>query len=361
MKDQDRINHEWHEDLPHSFGGKYRSYKYYKNNFSKRTIEEQFKKNDIYTKFYQYRKAKHHNPIYVYRKREQFQADTVKFPDPLMMKATNNVGNLLVIIDVFTKYAWLFPLKQITGSNVAQCFRVLFRKNKPEKLTTDAGKEFLNKNVQQVLSDFDINHYVAKGKTKAAVAERFNLTIQRLIYQICRRYNTNDWTSDIVLERAKTIYLNRMHRTIKMTPTEAEDPAVQSKLRKIYFTKYRKADLNKKKPKFKIGDTVRISAIRKPFDRGYHQNFTTEVWTVSQVLKNLPLARYIVKDSHNEELDNVLNENELVAYQPSNVYEIDQVLKTRWRKGKKELFVKWLHYDNKFNSWIPAENLENLV
>ena len=204
----------------------------------------------------------------------------------------------------------------------------------------------MNQNVKRVLRDFDVKHFVAKGRTKAAVAERFNLTIQRLIYQLCRHYNT----SDIILEKAKTIYLNRKHRTIKMTSTEAEDPANQLDLRQIYYAKYRKSDKNKKKVKFKINDTVRISVLRGPFDRGYHQNFTTEVWTISKVLDNLPLARYIVKDEHNEELDSVLNENELIAYQPSDVIQIDRVLKKRTRKGRTEVFVSWLHYDDKFNS-----------
>jgi len=71
-----------------------------------------------------------------------------------------------------------------------------------------------------------------------------------------------------------------------MTSTEAEDPTNQLDLRKIYYAKYRKSDEIKKKAKFKINDTVRISALRGPFDRGYHQNFTTEVWTVSKVLDN---------------------------------------------------------------------------
>ncbi len=71
-QDPDRIKREWHADLPHSFGGKYRSYEYYKD-LSNKKIDDEFKKNDIYTKFYQYRKAKHHNPIYVYRKRNSFK------------------------------------------------------------------------------------------------------------------------------------------------------------------------------------------------------------------------------------------------------------------------------------------------
>ena len=75
-------------------------YEYY-NCLSKNTIDNEFKKNDIYSKFYQYMKAKFHNPIFVYHKREQFQADVIKFTDPLMMQATKNVANLLVVLDVF--------------------------------------------------------------------------------------------------------------------------------------------------------------------------------------------------------------------------------------------------------------------
>ena len=67
------------------------------------------------------------------------------------------------------------------------------------------------------------------------------------------------------------IYLNRRHRRIKMSPTEAELPTSQNKLRNIYHEKYTKAYLTKK-PKFEIGDTVRISILRKPFNQGYHQN-----------------------------------------------------------------------------------------
>ena len=349
---------EWNQDLPHSFGGKYRSYDHYKN-LSKVQIDEEFKKNDIYTRFRQYKRAKKHNPVYVYRKREQFQADVIKFTDQSMLRASGNVANLLVIIDVFTKYVFLYPLKNINGKSVSECLRLLFSKTKPEKFISDNGGEFVNRHVKRVLRDFNVKQYVAKGRTKACVAERFNLTIQRLIYQLCRFHNTNDWTSDIVLKKARKIYLNRKHRTIKMSPIEAEEARNQKKLRKIYREKYRKCK-RKKKANFNIGDTVRISLARTRFNRGYHQNFSTEVWKVSRVLHNLPLPRYIVKDEHGEELDSILNENELIAYNPGDRYMIEKILKKRMRKGTREVLVKWLHLDKKFNEWIPAENLENV-
>ena len=146
-----------------------------------------------------------------------------------------------------------------------------------------------------------------------------------------------------------------------MSPVNAEKPINQAKLRKLYREKYMKANNRRKKPKFKVGNTVRISSTRTQFERGYHQKFTTEVWTVNKVLNNLPQPRYTVTDERGDELDCILHENELVAYEPSGVYEIEKILKTRWRKGRKEVLVRWLHYDASFDSWIPAKDLSDVL
>ena len=366
MSQAEDILPEWEGSNPHSFGGKYRSYFKYKD-LDKKVIDDQFNKNDIYTRFYTFRKAKLHNPTYVYRKRELWQADVIKFPDPLMKKATGGIANLLVIIDVFTKRCWLFPLKNIDGKSIAQCFRILFEETKPEKLATDNGGEFNNNSVKKVCQEFNVLHFIAKGRTKAAVAERFNLSLQRLIYQRCRKFNTNNWTSDLILQEAKEIYLNRYHRTIKMSPLEAENPDNHAKVRQTLIQKYREIEEKRKDPKFRVGDTVRISATRTAFQRGYHQNFTTEVWTIRKVLNNLPFPRYIVEDAFGEELDSILNENELVKYIPpeNGEYFIDKILKTRViargeNKGKIEHFVSWLHLDKKFNSWVLDEDIREV-
>ena len=73
---------------------------------------------------------------------------------------------------------WLFPLKRITGAAVATCLEELFQTTKPERFSTDAGKEFVNNDVRRVLREYNVNHHIAKGRTKCSVAERFNLTIQ---------------------------------------------------------------------------------------------------------------------------------------------------------------------------------------
>ena len=48
---------------------------------------------------------------------------------------------------VLSKYAWVVLLKDKTGKSLVDAFDAIFKKDGrvPERLQTDAGKEFLNK------------------------------------------------------------------------------------------------------------------------------------------------------------------------------------------------------------------------
>ena len=58
-----------------------------------------------------------------------------------------------------------------------------------------------------------------------------------------------------------------------------------------------------------------------------------------------------------DELKCILNPNEIVSFKPGDTYQVERVLKTRKRKGGKQLFVKWLHYPEKFNSWVNESDV----
>ena len=57
---------------------------------------------------------------------------------------------------------WLSALKRITGAAVAECLEKLFQTIKPERFSTDAAKEFVNKVVRRVLKDYNVNYHTAK-------------------------------------------------------------------------------------------------------------------------------------------------------------------------------------------------------
>jgi len=61
-----------------------------------------------------------------------------------------NYKYLLNVIDLFSKYAYSIPLKSKSQHEVAAAFAKLFIKNKPDKLWTDQGSEFINKSLKNV-------------------------------------------------------------------------------------------------------------------------------------------------------------------------------------------------------------------
>ena len=71
------------------------------------------------------------------------------------------------------------------------------------------------------------------------------------------------------LDQAMKIYLNRKHRTIKITPIEGDMDENEMKIRSTYMEKYFKARMKMKRPKFSVGDTVRLFKERGNFHRGY--------------------------------------------------------------------------------------------
>ena len=69
---------------------------------------------------------------------------------------------ILVVLDIFSSYAWARPLKNKMGTGVAAALESIIRDSgrKPKKLWTDRGTEFYNASVARVLRDNDIQLYI---------------------------------------------------------------------------------------------------------------------------------------------------------------------------------------------------------
>ena len=80
---------------------------------------------------------------------------------------------LLTVIDIFSKFVWIVPLKRKTGQEVAHAFSKISRERKPCKVWVDKGKGFYNKDVQKLVA-----LYSTENEEKSCVIERFNRTIK---------------------------------------------------------------------------------------------------------------------------------------------------------------------------------------
>ena len=89
------------------------------------------------------------------------------------------------VIDAFTKYAWLKPLKNKKGKTVLNTFMETVNESnpKPNKLWADQGRQFYNKVMQEWLDNNDILMYSKHNEIKSVIAERFIRTLKSKIYK----------------------------------------------------------------------------------------------------------------------------------------------------------------------------------
>ena len=262
---------------------------------------------------------------------------------------------LLTVIDVFSKYGWIIPLKTKTGSEVADAFRTLFANNKPPaKLWTDKGTEFYNVNVKKVLNENNVSLYSTENEEKSSVVERWNRTMKTNMWKYFTANNTHTYID--VLQRLVDKYNTTYHHSIKCTPSEARKP---EKYAHVFEALFGKVNREKKKvPKFHVGDRVRISKKKKQFEKGFTPNWTEEVFVIDQVKDTKP-PTYVIKDLRGEAVKGTFYEAELQASK-QEVYRVEKVLRKRTKNGVSEAYVKWRGYGKEFDSWIPASDLQKL-
>ena len=138
----------------------------------------------------------------------------------LISKFNKGFRFLLCVIDIFSKYAWVVPLKNKKGMTIVNVFQKILQESnrKPNKISVDKGSEFGNSSVKEWLKDNDIEMYLTHNKGKSNLAERFVRFLKTKIYKYMTSISQNvyiDKLDDIVNE-----YNNKYQKTIKMKPVD---------------------------------------------------------------------------------------------------------------------------------------------
>ena len=92
---------------------------------------------------------------------------------------------LLCVIDMFSKYASVVPLKDKKGVTITNGFQKMFKesKRKASKIWVDKGSEFYNSSFEKWLKTNDIEMYSIDNERKSVVVERFIRTLKTKIYK----------------------------------------------------------------------------------------------------------------------------------------------------------------------------------
>ncbi|XP_046749819.1 uncharacterized protein LOC124413337 [Diprion similis] len=162
---------------------------------------------------------------------------------------------LLTIIDIFSKYACAVPIKSKSGKDVTTAMKFVLTQNRiPKHLHVDQGREF------------NINMYSTFSNLRASICD------------------------------------------IALKPVDVSTVNEKQLYRSIY--KPRQIKRSNRKRKFKVGDRARISKYKNVFEKGYAPNWTSEIFTVSEV-KNTNPPTYKLTDYQDQSIEEGFYEEEL--------------------------------------------------
>ena len=259
----------------------------------------------------------------------------------LLSKFNKGTKYLLCIIDLFSKYASVVPLKDKKGISIVDAFQSVLNKSKrkPNKICVDKGSKFHNASFKKWLQDNDIVMCSTNNERKSLVVERFIRTLKSKIYKYMTSISKN-----VYIDKLNAIvnkYNDTYHTTIKMKPIDVKDNTYINTNKEIKY----------KDPKFKVGNYVRISKYKNIFSKGYMPNWSEENFVIDRIKNTVPWT-YVINDLNGEEITGTFYENELQKTNQKE-FRIEKVIKRK----EDTFYVKWNGYDNSFNSWINKNDI----
>ena len=195
---------------------------------------------------------------------------------------------ILCIIDVYSRYAWAFPVKRKTQQCVYDCLKAWLQSlsRPPKRITSDAGKEFTNARVRQLLGHYQVIPYVnqAGDKTTTGIVERFNRTLRDLMGRNFTRLQKLHWIDD--LPRLVQNYNRSVHSTLGQTPEDVW----------LGRQKPKPPQISRERFPFQDGDCVRLLLPRGIFDkRAGSQRWSTKLYYVVR----REGFKYVVRNAQN--------------------------------------------------------------
>lgn len=218
--------------------------------------------------------------------------------------ASQNSGTqyLLVVIDVFSRKAFVQPIRVKTAATVLHAFKKIFSLHPVKVVRTDRGTEFMSV-FHKFLVNNNVKHFFAYGNHKANFAERFIRTLRGKILRYLNYRNTKKYVD--VLPSLVESYNNTIHSSIGMAPNNVNKHNVKNLRKQLYPSKTTQSKFH-----FKLGDVVRTVQKRSHFAKDSEQRWSDEVFEVYGRISGNPSV-YMLQDMLGEQLKGKFYKDEL--------------------------------------------------
>lgn len=337
-------------DHPASFGGLNRLARF--SDGGRKEAQDFLEGSDAYTLYREIKRPRIFRKTIAHGMHDLYQSDLVEIQK--IAKYNDGFRYLMFTIDVFSRKLAVVPIRKKTGDEIVRAFKVTFKRLKQCKLLhTDRGREFWNKTVQAFLLKKKIRLYHTYSDKKASLVERVQRTLMQRIWKYFEYARTRRLVE--VLPKLVNAYNKSFHRTLGARPID-----VNERNESEFFARLYPSGFETKKPKFRIGDTVRISMNRHALLKKYKQSFSDEVFLIERIKLGNPTVYYLVNREDKEPVLGSFYESELqrIRITSNKVWPIEAIIRQRRTVGGKEYLVKWRGYPSSHNSWIKAIDIE---
>ena len=244
-------------------------------------------------------------------------------------KNNNGFGILLTIINMNSKYLYVYPLKnKNTNSIITAMKKFINEENTIKIIETDAGSEFISSQFKNLLEENNIQLLLfnkAISPNAMAIIERMNGTLRNKIDNYMVAHDTHKYID--VLEKL----VNNINNTKSYSTGYAPNKVDEYKEKEIYGDKSMKKIkiINEINNKFKIGDTVKILTQKKLFSKGQSETYSINTYEITGKEFN----KFLLKDLENGDKKTAL---------PYQMKKIDNknVVENPFIKDKKEIIKK---------------------
>jgi len=232
-----------------------------KDGITLQEVQDFIKKQETSQVFKKQKYVKNYFPIYAKHKYEILQIDLVDMSD--ISSVNENYKYLLVAVDVFSRLAFVVPLKNKTSPTIVESMSETLDETEPTMINSDNGSEWINKDFKKLLRErgISINYVEVGDHHKMGIVDRFVRTLREKINKYCTMYNTTKYIN--VLPQIIHGYNNTYHSGIKKAPNKVEDDDEQ--VLEIMNQRYIKA--KEEETKYNDGDVVRYIINRKAFEK----------------------------------------------------------------------------------------------
>jgi hypothetical protein len=186
---------------------------------------------------------------------------------------------ILIIVDVFTRKAYVQPLKTKSKDEVTTAFRAVGAQHGfPELLISDNGSEFLNRSFSQLLKKHNTYHQTNEPgyHPTLGIIDRFSRTFKETIFKYFTQHDTVNWIDNVY--KFAEMYNKTPHTSL-------------NNIRPIDVNKHRTEIMNinivktedKSKHQFKIGQIVRKRLKKPVFTKGYRQSWSQRTYIIKEI------------------------------------------------------------------------------